>query len=400
MGILMHVWDALRMAFAMFWEIFWALSLGFSISGAVQAVVSKKEMTRLLPDASPSTLLRALGLGAASSSCSYAAVAIARSLIRKGADFTAAMAFQFASTNLVVELGIILALLIGWQFTAAEFLGGVLMVYLLAFLFRLSLRPGLVREAKEQAEKGIKGLMEGHAGMDMAVTEGSLRQRLTSSQGLTAISHYFVIDVVSVWKDIALGLLIAGALSAWVPARFWQAFFLVRHGSLLPKIWGAAIGPLVSVISFVCSIGNVPMAAVLWNGGISFGGVISFIFADLIILPILNIYRKYYGVKMMGFLFFTSYLAMVLAGLIVEALFYALHLVPAEHRAKVVEASIQWNYTTVLNLLFGAVALILVIRFFRTGGREMLAMMDESPPEHDHAPHDRTEPQGRQRARG
>src|SRR5712692_890222 len=174
MDLLMHVWDAIRMAFAMFWEIFWALALGFGISGAVQAVVSKREMTRLLPDASPKSLLKALALGAASSSCSYAAVAIARSLIRKGADFTAAMAFQFASTNLVVELGIILALLIGWQFTAAEFLGGILMVYILAFLFRLFLRPDLVREAKEQAEKGIKGVMEGHAGMDMAVTEGSL----------------------------------------------------------------------------------------------------------------------------------------------------------------------------------------------------------------------------------
>ena len=385
MDLLMYVWDAIRMAFAMFWEIFWALALGFGISGAVQAVVSKREMTRLLPDASPKSLLKALALGAASSSCSYAAVAIARSLIRKGADFTAAMAFQFASTNLVVELGIILALLIGWQFTAAEFLGGILMVFILAFLFRLFLRPALVREAKEQAEKGIKGVMEGHAGMDMAVTEGSLWQRLTSKEGLTAISHYFVMDVVSVWKDVVLGLLIAGALSAWVPARFWQAFFLVRHGSILPKIWGAAVGPLVSVISFVCSIGNVPLAAVLWNGGISFGGVISFIFADLIIIPILNIYRKYYGFRMAVFLFFTSYAAMVLAGLTVEALFYALHLVPAEHRAKIVEANVQWNYTTVLNLVFAAIAALLVIRFLRTGGPEMLAMMDESPGEHEHA---------------
>jgi uncharacterized membrane protein YraQ (UPF0718 family) len=388
MSVPLHIWDALRMAFAMFWEIFWALVLGFGISGAVQAVVSKREMTRLLPDASPRTLLKALGLGAASSSCSYAAVAISRSLIRKGADFTAAMAFQFASTNLVVELGIILALLIGWQFTAAEFLGGVLMVFILALLFRWRLRPELVREAREQAEKGLKGRMEGHAGMDMAVTEGTLRQRLTSQKGLTAISHYFVMDVVSVWQDVALGLLISGALSAWVPARFWQGFFLVRHGNLLPKIWGAAVGPLVSVISFVCSIGNVPLAAVLWNGGISFGGVISFIFADLIIIPILNIYRKYYGVKMTMFLFFTSYLAMVLAGLIVEGLFYALHLVPAEHRARIVEASIQWNYTTILNIVFGAVALLLVVRFFRTGGPEMLAGMGESSEEPNHSqPH-------------
>src|SRR5437588_853706 len=281
MNLIAPLGHALWMAFAMLWEILWPLILGFGLSAAVQAVVSKSEMTRLLPDDSPRSLSIACGLGAASSSCSYAAVALARSIFRRGADVTAAMAFQFASTNLVVELGIILALLIGWQFTAAEFLGGILMVFILALLFRLFLRPELVREAIEQAEKGIPGVMEGHAGMDMAVTEGTLWQRLTSSKGLTAISHYFVMDVVSVWKDIALGLLIAGTLSAWVPARFWQAFFLVRHGSLLPKIWGATVGPLVSVISFVCSIGNVPMAAVLWNGGISFGGVISFIFADL-----------------------------------------------------------------------------------------------------------------------
>src|SRR5437588_3416634 len=302
------------MAFAMFWEILWALIIGFGFSAIVQSVVSKGEMRKLLPDARAITLLKACGLGAASSSCSYAAVAIARSLFRKGADFTSSIAFEFASTNLVVDLGILLALLIGWQFTAAEFVGGLLMVYTLALIFKLFLPGKLVEEANQQSEKGLAGKMEGHAAMDMSLdpNKGNVWQRLWTKEGLTAVSHTFVMDVVSVWKDIVAGLVIAGALAAWVPHSFWQKFFLAGQTGITPKIWGAAIGPIVSMLSFVCSIGNVPLAAVLWNGGISFGGVIAFIFADLLILPILNIYRKYYGWRMMLFLAFTSYVAMVI----------------------------------------------------------------------------------------
>jgi uncharacterized protein len=366
---------ALGLAFAMFWEILWALILGFALSGAVQAVVSKAEMGRLLPDDSPRSLSIACGLGAASSSCSYAAVAMARSVFRKGADFTAAMAFEFASTNLVIELGIILAVLVGWQFTLAEFVGGPLMIVLLALLFRALLRPRLVEAARRQADKGLVGVMEGHAEMDMSVTEGSLWSRIRSPRGFTAISHSFVMDWASIWKDITGGLLVAGALGAWVPERFWQSFFLVDH-PLAAKLWGPLVGPLVAVISFVCSIGNVPLAAVLWNGGISFGGVVAFIFADLIVLPILNIYRKYYGARMTLFLLGTFYATMAAAGLLVEVLFGALGLIPAERNAKVVEASVTWNYTTILNLLFLALAAVLLVRFLRTGGPAMLRMMD------------------------
>ena len=289
---------ALGFAFAMFWEILWALILGFGLSAVVQAVVSKSEMSRLLPDDSPRTLAVACGLGAASSSCSYAAVALARSIFRKGANFTAALAFEFASTNLVVELGIIMVLLLGWQFTLAELIGGPLMIAVLAGLFKLLLRRGLVQEARVQADRGLVGSMEGHAEMDMSVTEGSLWQRLASPRGFTAISHYFVMDWAAIWKDIAGGLLLAGALAAWVPNEFWQHFFLVDH-PVRALVWGPVVGPIVSMLSFVCSIGNVPLAAVLWNGGIRFGGVISFIFADLIVLPILNILpqvlRRSYG---------------------------------------------------------------------------------------------------------
>jgi hypothetical protein len=371
---------ALSLAFAMFWEILWALILGFALSGVVQAVVSKGEMSRLLPDDSPRSLCIASGLGAASSSCSYAAVALARSVFRKGADFTAAMAFQFASTNLVIELGIIMAVLLGWQFTLAEFLGGPLMIVFVALVFRVLLRRRLVQQARAQAERGVAGRMEGHADMDMAVAEGSIWSRLRSAKGLTATSHYFVMDWASVWVDIAVGLLIAGALGAWVPEAFWQGFFLVDH-PLLAKLWGPLVGPLVAVVSFVCSIGNVPLAAVLWNGGISFGGVIAFIFADLIVLPVLDIYRRYYGWRMAGFLLASFYAAMVAAGLLVELLFGGLGLIPEERSAKVVEASISWNYTTILNLVFLVLAAVLVFRFLRTGGPAMLKMMG-GPPAH------------------
>src|ERR1019366_4090293 len=336
----------------MTWEILWALILGFVLSGAVQALVTKQQMRRLLPDDSPRTLAVATGLGAASSSCSYAAVALARSLFRKGADFTAAMAFQFASTNLVVELGVILAVLVGWQFTAGEFVGGPIMIAVMALLFRRFLTPAMVNEARRQAERGVLGRMEGHAEMDMSVAgEGSIWQRLRSPAGLTAISNYFVMDWAAIWIDIFGGLLIAGALAAWVPNSFWRGLFLQHHGALA-TIWGPLIGPLVAMLSFVCSIGNVPLAAVLWNGGISFGGVLTFIFADLIILPILHIYKKYYGWKMARFLLVTFYATMVAAGLIVEFLFQSLSLERTARNAKVVEASVTWNYTTYLNIIF------------------------------------------------
>ena len=377
---------ALGMAAAMGWEILWPLILGFALSAVVQAVVSHREMSRLLPDDRPRSIATALALGAASSSCSYAAVALARSIFRKGAHFSAAMAFEMASTNLVVELSIIMLVLLGWQFTLAEFVGAPIMVIGLILLFRLFLRQSFVDQAKTEAEKGVAGRMEGHAEMDMSVTGGgSIWQRMMSEPGITAISHYFVMDWASVWLDIVGGLLIAGALAAWVPQTFWQSFFLTSHPTLA-VFWGPVVGPLVAVISFVCSVGNIPLAAVLWNGGISFGGVIAFIFADLIVLPVLNIYRKYYGIRMAAFLFATFYATMAVAALIVEAVFAFLGLVPTEHRARVVEASITWNYTTWLNIGFLMLAGLLVWRFLKTGGPDMLRMMNR-PSSNAHAHH-------------
>ncbi len=386
------VLSALGVAFAMFWEILWALILGFALSAVVQAVVSKRQMTRLLPDDSPRSLAIASGLGAASSSCSYAAVALARSIFRRGANFTAAMAFEFASTNLVIELGIIMILLLGWPFALAEFVGGPLMIVVLWGLFRMFLRSQWVEEARRHAERGVVGRMEGHAEMDMSVNEGPVLRRITSPRGLTAISHYFVMDWAAIWLDMAGGLLIAGALTAWVPKEFWQRFFLVQH-PVAAIFWGPVVGPIVAMLSFVCSIGNVPLAAALWNGGISFGGVIAFIFADLIVLPILNIYRKYYGARMTVFLFVTSYVAMAIAGLLAELIFTAVGAVPRERAAEIVEPHITLNYTTVLNIVFLALAAALLVRFFRTNGLAMLRMMNEMPEERGGAmrPEDRGE---------
>ena len=378
--------DALQFAFGMTWEVLWALVLGFALSGAVQAVVSKQQMRRLLPDDSPRTLTVATGLGAASSSCSYAAVALARSLFRKGADFTSAMAFQFASTNLVVELGIILAVLLGWQFTAGEFVGGPIMIALMALLFRGFLKPVMGEEARQQADRGALGRMEGHAEMDMSVSgEGSLWERIRSPQGFIAISNSFVMDWATVWIDVFGGLLIAGGLAAWVPNSFWQGLFLQHHGALA-TLWGPLIGPLVAILSFVCSIGNVPLAAVLWNGGISFGGVLAFIFADLIILPILNIYRKYYGRRMAAFLLVTFYATMAAAGLIVDLTFRVIGLEPTGARhANVTNAGVSWNYTTVLNIIFLLLAAVLMARYLRKGGGLAMLRMMNRPTSEQHA---------------
>jgi uncharacterized membrane protein YraQ (UPF0718 family) len=388
MSLLHAILHALAVTGSMTWLITWALILGFGLSAVVQALVRRSTVVRLLGDDRPRTLAVAAGLGMASSSCSYAAVALARALFRRGASFTAAMAFEIASTNLVIELGVILALLMGWQFTLAEFAGGPVMIVAIAVLFRLLLRDRLLREARAQADRGIAGSMEGHAAMDMSVQRpGSFASRLFSGDGYTAVAHVFAMEWSAIIKDLAIGLLAAGAIAAWVPDRFWHAFFFAGH-PLAAAIWGPLIGPVVAIISFVCSVGNVPLAVVLWQGGISFGGVIAFIFADLIIAPLLNIYRKYYGARMALFLLGTFYATMVAAGYVVELVFGGLGLIPDRARAKIPDQGVSWDYTTWLNIIFLVLAAALVIRFVRTGGVAMLRMMGGSPDSHDHEHHD------------
>jgi hypothetical protein len=384
MRVLDGLGHALAVAGTMTWEITWSLILGFTLSAVLQALVRRAAVTRLLGDDGPRTVALAAGLGVASSSCSYAAVALARSLFRKGAGFTAAMVFEIASTNLVIELGVILALVISWQFTAAEFAGGAIMIVLVSAAFRLFVSDRLVQAARVQAGQGLAGSMEGHAAMDMSITaEGSFWRRLLSRDGYTAVSHIFVMEWAAVIRDIIIGLLIAGAAGAWVPGSFWRHLFLAGH-PLAARLWGPLIGPVISLLSFVCSIGNVPLAGVLWNGGISFGGVTAFIFADLIIVPILVIYRKYYGTRMMLVILGIFYAAMVTAGYIIEFTFGGLDLIPAARAARVTAEGIQWNYTTVLNIIFLLLAAALLVRFFRSGAGPMLKMMGGSPAADQH----------------
>jgi uncharacterized membrane protein YraQ (UPF0718 family) len=221
--------------------------------------------------------------------------------------------------------------------------------------------------------------MEGHAAMDMSIRSGgSFWRRLASGEGYTAVSQIFVMEWAAVIRDVVGGLLIAGAIGAWVPDAFWRLLFLTQH-PLAAKVWGPVIGPVISLLSFVCSIGNVPLAAVLWNGGISFGGVLAFILADLIIIPILFIYRKYYGAKMTLIILAVFYGSMVVAGYLVEILFGGLGLIPAERAAKVSAVGIQWNYTSVLNIVFLALATAMLIRFVTSGAVPMLRAMGGKP---------------------
>jgi uncharacterized membrane protein YraQ (UPF0718 family) len=322
-----QVIDSLREAFFMFWVTLWALVLGFTLSGAVQAFVSKEQMQRVMGDHRPSAVTRASLFGMVSSSCSYAATAMARSLFRKGADFTTAMIFMFASTNLVLELGIVLWVLMGWQFAVAEFVGGAIMIVLLALVggrvFTLPRDP----EVPDEAEP------------------------LGSKSGWVEAASYTMSDINMLRRELVIGYLVAGFLTVLVPTAWWNGLFLHGHG-FWTTFENVIVGPFIAVISFVCSIGNVPMAAALWHGRISFGGVISFVFADLITFPLLVIYKKYYGTRMMLRLLATFWAVMSLAGLAVEGIFALFGAVPAARPEGVVPEHFSWNYTTFLNFAF------------------------------------------------
>jgi uncharacterized membrane protein YraQ (UPF0718 family) len=374
---LIEIGRALTMGAMMGWQMLWALILGFGLSAVVQATVSHEKVAKLMPDGGPRSIAIASGLGAASSSCSYAAVAIARTLFRKGADFRAAMAFEFASTNLVFELGLSLIVLLGWRFAAAEFVGGPVMIVLLVVLLNLFFGKKLVDAARTQAKRGLLGRMEGHAAMDMSATGETWLVRLRSPGAFTAISNIFVMEWAAVLGDIVLGLVLSGCIAVWVPAAFWQRFFLVGH-PVLARWWGPFAGPLVALVSFVCSVGNVPLAAVLWQHGLSFGGVVAFLFGDLIILPIVNIHRKYYGWRAALVLLVLFYVAMASAALAVEWIFVPLDLTPHAHAAQMaMEMGFRWDHTAVLNVVFLALAAVLLWRFFRSGGGGMLQHMNE-----------------------
>jgi uncharacterized membrane protein YraQ (UPF0718 family)/YHS domain-containing protein len=349
------VGSSFREAFFMFWETLWALILGFTLSGAVQAFVSRDQMQRVMGDHRPKAILRASAFGMVSSSCSYAATAMAKSLFQKGADFVSAMVFMFASTNLVVELGVVLAVLMGWQFAAAEFVGGPIMIALLALSGGFVLRRGLAERARARLQSGVVSghdhdAMVGVSEERQAELERTpWNQKLRSKAAWSDSASYTFADIKMLRKELVIGYLVAGFLTILVPMNVWNDVFLKGHG-FWTSLENVIVGPFIAFISFVCSIGNVPMAAALWHGGISFGGVISFIFADLIALPLVLIYRKYYGTRLTLRLFVWFYAVMAAAGLITEGLFAATGGIPSARPENFVTTHFEWNYTTFLNI--------------------------------------------------
>ena len=359
-SVLVDVGRSLREGFFMFWETLWPLVLGFGLSGAVQAFVPKEQLARVMGNHRPAAVARSSGYGMVSSSCSYAATAMAKSLFQKGADFVAAMIFMFASTNLVVELGIVMVILLGWQFAAAEFIGGPIMIILLALVGGWVFHRRLTDPVREQLQSGA---MTGHDHAAMVGVSDERQaelehapwgQKLTSKAAWSDAASYTMADLTMLRRELVVGYVIAGFLTVLVPTHFWNAVFIHGHG-FWTSAENAIVGPFVALISFVCSVGNVPLAAALWKGGISFGGVIAFIFADLITLPLLLIYRKYYGTKLMLRLLVTFWVVMSVAGLAVEGLFALFGAIPTSRSAEIVMTRFQWNYTTYLNLVFLAI---------------------------------------------
>jgi hypothetical protein len=347
MGFLDFMWHGLRDSLLMAWEVWWALVIGFAISAIVQAWVPRERIQRTLGGGGAAPTARATLLGAASSSCSYAAVAIARSLFVKGASAVSALAFQFASTNLVWELGLVLWILIGWQFTVAEYLGGIVMIVLMALALRLFVSRDDEARAREHAAEADPGHQHHSAGSELG-----WRERLLSAEAWSDVAHNFRGDWQMLWREITVGFLLAGYI-AQVPNSVFRALFLHNAPGPIPAIADAIVGPVIAVLSFVCSVGNVPLAAVLWSGAISFAGVLAFLFADLIVLPIIAIYRKYYGTAFALRITALMFVTMVAAALLVAGLFSLLGLTPGGPRPDRADVfgSIQVNYKLALNVL-------------------------------------------------
>jgi len=346
--------QAVLLAAGMFWAVGWSLVLGLAISALLQAVVDKDSMVRALGRDGTREIVLATLAGAASSSCSYAATAVSRTLLKKGAALVPSLAFIFASTNLVVELGIVLCVLMGWPFMAGEWLGGIVLVVVLTGLVRLTYPTRLMAELRRAGEPA--------AGPAQPEPRGPLLARLRRRETWLAVARHFQMDCAMLWKDVVIGFLIAGALAAFVPAGLWQTLFLRGASPWLQVPANALIGPVVAMLSFVCSIGNVPMAAVLWGSGVSFGGVLAFLYADLLVLPLLDVYRRYFGWKMAAYIATVFYLTMVVTAVIMDLAFRALGWIPASRPAlHGAMMSFGFNGTFWLNLVFGLAALALMI---------------------------------------
>jgi uncharacterized protein len=349
------LWQSLFHAAAMLWETLWALVLGFSLSACLQVFCRKEQIAKQFGRASLREVALATFLGAVSSSCSYAAAATAKTFFRKGAALVPTLAFMFASTNLVLELGFILWLLLGWTFVLAEAVGAFILIAVMWLLVKLTLPNGLVEAARAHNDDDENSCCHSQ-GHEMESKEESFKEKITCRENWSRVADAFIMDAMMMWKEIVIGFLIAGFLMALVPENWWEKLFVAHGTGIARLVENAVVGPLIAVGSFVCSIGNIPLASLLWSGGISFGGVISFIYADLIIIPLIFIYRKYYGTKAAIYITTILFLSMVSAGIIVDLLFAALGLIPvARPPSAIAQASFQWNYTTWLD--FAAIIL-------------------------------------------
>lgn len=347
------LWLSLYHALAMLWATFWALVLGFTISGVLQVFISKEQMQNAFGSTSTRSVLLATLLGAASSSCSYAAAAAGRSAIKQGAALIPAFAFMFASTNLVIELGIVLWLLMGWQFLLAEILGAFVLIGVMWLLMRLLLPRGVEREIQHRAQEEQTDSCEHEHPPSVAPATSGTASDHEQSESWTRVAHAFVTDWAMLWKEILGGFLIAGFIATLVPHEWWAKLFLQSGPTFVRTIENALVGPIIALLSFVCSVGNIPLASVLWSHGISFGGVIAFIYGDLVVVPLIIIYAKYYSAR--GAIWITAILfaSMVIAGIIVDILFAAVGLIPTGARppSALEHAHIVWNYTSWLDVI-------------------------------------------------
>jgi uncharacterized protein len=345
---------------AMVWMTWWPLVLGFTLAGVVQGMLPRATLRRELGTDSTVSHTKASLLGMLSSSCSYAASAMARALFARGASWKNAIIFMVASTNLVIELGVVLFVLLGWPFVLAQLIGGIVMV---AFLIIVT--PLLFRRAR--VERLVQHVADGATTSDSSAPT-SLRERV----GLSA--RYTMGDLTMVRKELVIGFVVAGFLSVHVPSSWWSHIFISGHGAWT-VVENVIVAPLVAVLAFVCSVGNVPLAAALWGHGVAFGGVVAFIFADLVTLPLLVIYRRYYGTDNAWRLFALLWAAASAAGLLVDALFHVSHLVPSSRHVRVLSGQFPLGATLVLNVL-ALVALVGVWQLSRRARVDDLGSTD------------------------
>jgi hypothetical protein len=349
--VMTWLWQSLYHAAAMLWETLWALVLGFSLSAFLQVFLRKEQITKQFGRDGLREVAMATFFGAVSSSCSYAAAATAKAAFKKGAALVPTLAFMFASTNLVLELGFILWLLLGWTFVLAEVIGAFILIAVMWLLVKLTLPKGLVETARAHEGGELKSCCHSDE-PDGEEKDETFKEKIRKPESWADVADAFIMDISMMWKEILIGFFIAGLLMVLVPDDLWKKLFITQGSGAIRLIENAVVGPLIAVASFVCSIGNIPLASLLWSSGISFGGVISFIYADLIIIPLILIYRKYYGTKATLYITVILFVSMVSAGIIVDLLFGAFGLIPSVRPpSAIAQASFQWNYTTWLDFV-------------------------------------------------